>query len=73
MWQALLAGFMLGREVIKYLRTKDECKIIQREKAIKLVEAARSMRKARKENDAKAIEDVFRTLNLDKPDGVSGS
>ena len=70
MWQALAAGFMLGREVFKYLGQRDKCKQQQRKKAMQLVGAAREMRKARKNKDAKYIEDVFRALNLDDPDSV---
>lgn len=76
MWQALVAGFMLGRELVKYLRTKDECKLEQRKKALQLVDAARRMRKARKSGDAQEIEDIFRALNLDAPklpDGDKGN
>lgn len=69
--QAVIAGFMLGRELIKYLNDRNKCKLDRQKQAKMLIKASKDMRKARKAKDVKGIEDIFRGLNLDAPSELS--
>ena len=67
--QLLLAAFSLGKELIKYMQSKEESKKLC---AKEIKEVAKNLREGRKNGDTSKIEQAFRDLRIiggmqDKP------
>jgi len=60
--QLLLAAFSLGKELIKYMQSKQENKKLC---AKDIKDVANNLREGRKNGDTSKIEQAFRDLNLE--------